>query len=134
MNVEHDQWWSRATALQATHSLFDHLGARDLGDHEFEIWLTVRDETNTPFTIRTRITSEQPLPSLRDIWPGAAWCEREASEGYALMVGVTDRLLLSEEEDRGVLRHDRLLPARQQPWPGSHEPSGKSRMTALGRA
>jgi NADH-quinone oxidoreductase subunit C len=126
-------WRSGAEALRTTHPVFDHLGAREVEPGSFEVWLEVRSPQGHAVRQVTRITADEVLPSLADLWAGAAWCEREASEGYDLRVGATALLLLAHVSDRGVLRRERLLPPRQQPWPGSHEPSGRSRMTPLGR-
>lgn len=134
MTTVPEQWRTQAEQVHAAHPVFDHLGARQVGADRFEIWLRVCTPHGQALTLRTEIGSAQPLPSLADLWAGAAWCEREASEGYALRVGQTELLLLADESERGVLRRERVLAPRQEPWPGSHEPSGKSRLTPMGRA
>lgn len=134
VQVEPAAWQMRAEALHATHPVFDHLGARQSEGDRYEVWVIARTAAGEPTGIATRISADQVLPSLAELWAGAAWCEREASEGYGISVGQTDLLLLVDERDRGVLRRQRLLERRQQPWPGSHEPSGKSRVTPLGQA
>lgn len=127
-------WRADAERLRQTHPVFDHLGARQVGPDAFEIWLVVGTAEGQSTTLRTLISSSDRLPSLADLWAGASWCEREASEGFDLQVGQTALLLLTAEADRGVLRQERHLAPRQQSWPGSHEPSGRSRLTPLGRA
>lgn len=134
MIVAAQQWRAEAEALRATHPVFDHLGARQIEPDRFEVWLVVRTADDQPVQIRTEVSLTQPLPSLVDLWAGAGWCEREASEGYDLQIGQSDLLLLAEESERGIMRRERVLAPRQQPWPGSHEPSGRSRLTPLGRA
>lgn len=128
------QWRTDAEQLRRTHPVFDHLGARQVGPDQFEIWLVVSTSEGQSTTARTQIVAAESLPTLADLWAGAAWCEREASEGFDLQIGQTALLLLTSESDRGVLRQDRHLEPRQAPWPGSHEPTGKSRLTPLGRA
>jgi hypothetical protein len=127
------QWRAAAEAAHVTHRFFDHLGARQIDAATFEVWLALRNDAGDIAMIRTQIDQDQELPTLADLWSGAQWCEREASEGYALTIGVTEPLLIDSDQ-RGVMRQDRLLSPRQQPWPGSHEPSGKSRLTPMGRA
>jgi NADH-quinone oxidoreductase subunit C len=128
-----ERWREEARTAQATYPFFDHLGARQIDERTFEIWLALRDESGQALLLRTQIREDELLPSLADVWAGAQWCEREASEGYNISVGATDSLLISDDQ-RGVMRHEHVLSPRQETWPGSHEPSGKSRLTPLGRA
>ena len=129
-----DLWRAGAVGLAPTHPVFDHLGARQLDAETFEVWLVVLTPDGQPARLTTRMAASDQLPTVSDLWAGASWCEREASEGYDLRIGQRELLLLTEESERGVMRRERLLAPRQEPWPGSHEPSGRSRLTPLGRA
>lgn len=133
MRVGFTDWRAAAEQLRATHPVFEHLGAREIQGDRWEVWLVVSTSKGQPQRLATEICEGDVLPSLADLWAGAAWCEREASEGYRLSIGATDLLLLVAESERGVLRRQRFLEPRQQPWPGSHEPSGRSRLTPMGR-
>jgi NADH-quinone oxidoreductase subunit C len=78
--------------------------------------------------LRTRLADRAAptAPSIVDIYPGAAWHERETHE----MFGITftdpgdDRpLLLPEEFEGHPLRKEFVLAARvAKPWPGAKEP------------
>ncbi|WP_199037305.1 NADH-quinone oxidoreductase subunit C [Glycomyces salinus] len=69
-----------------------------------------------------------PLPSVTDLYPGAAWHERETHEMFG--VGFTghpglDPLLLPPEFEGHPLRKDFVLASRVvKPWPGEKEPGG----------
>ena len=91
------------------------LSLRNLDDpSEGEQWLSVRVDRSHP-----------QLDSLRSLFAGAAWHEREAAElfGVFFVGGERRRLLLSEEFVGTPMRKDEVLAARTaMPWPGAKEP------------
>lgn len=69
--------------------------------------------------------SDPQLDSLRTLFAGAAWPEREAAElfGVSFLGGERRRLLLSEEFVGTPMRKDEVLAARTAVgWPGAKEP------------
>ncbi|MGL5828628.1 MAG: NADH-quinone oxidoreductase subunit C, partial [Angustibacter sp.] len=92
--------------------------------------------------VRTRVSAERPrLPSIGDIWPGAAWHERETHEmfgvdfdGFDDGTGLGLRPLLLPDGFSGhPLRKSFHLAARaSKPWPGATEP-GEAAGGAPGR-
>jgi NADH-quinone oxidoreductase subunit C len=81
--------------------------------------------------IRTRVPEDVALASVTDLWPGAAWHERETFEmfgvpfdGFEDGTGLGLRPLLLPEGFEGTpLRKSFVLAARvSKPWPGAKEP------------
>lgn len=92
--------------------------------------------------VRTRVPREAPvLPSVADVYAGAAWHERETSEMFGIAFSraeagadgagdaaqVTEvpvaHLLLPDEFEGHPLRKDFVLASRvAKPWPGAKEP------------
>jgi NADH-quinone oxidoreductase subunit C len=81
--------------------------------------------------IRTRVPQDVALASVTDLWPGAAWHERETFEmfgvpfdGFEDGTGLGLRPLLLPEGFEGTpLRKSFVLAARvSKPWPGAKEP------------
>jgi NADH-quinone oxidoreductase subunit C len=120
--------------------------ARDEGYTFFE-WLGAVDEIGRPgqpATLRvvvvlrhlerpaeTRLLSTEvdrdapTVPSLRALFAGAAWHEREAAEMFGLTFtgGDPRRLLLGGEFEGTPMRKDAVLAARTGvAWPGAKEP------------
>ena len=81
--------------------------------------------------VRTRVPDGTALASVTDLWPGAAWHERETFEMFGLVfddfadgTGLGLRPLLLPEGFEGTpLRKSFVLAARaSKPWPGAKEP------------
>ncbi len=81
--------------------------------------------------LRTRVADGAALASATDLWPGAAWHERETFEmfgvgfdGFEDGTGLGLRPLLLPEGFEGTpLRKSFVLAARaSKPWPGAKEP------------
>jgi NADH-quinone oxidoreductase subunit C len=80
--------------------------------------------------IRTRVPDRAApaAPSIVDIYPGAAWHERETHEMFGIEFsghgpGGVKPLLLPPEFEGHPLRKDFVLAARvAKPWPGAKEP------------
>lgn len=130
-------------------ALFDQLGVSDAGNPDVsgEAWdvvlHVVRPAGAAGLLVRTRIGVAEVLPSVTDVWAGAAWPEREAAEMAGLEVsGHPDLrpLLLAPGAGLHPLRKDALLVARAvRPWPGRLEPgegadapAGRRRVTPPG--
>lgn len=110
---------------------FDHLGAREISSG-VEIWLSLRSGNGEIVRISAQFQGDEVVPSVADLWAGAAWCEREAAEAFAITFDQpTPLLLLSREGDRGYLKKAVRLEERERPWPGSFDPAGKT-MKPLG--
>lgn len=115
----------RAQAEQHRDHAFDHLGARQL-PHGFQIWLRLRSAAGEKLTTVTDFNEGDVVPSVADLWPGAAWCEREIAEAFDIAFDLPiPLLLLASEAERGYLRKEHKLVAREQQWPGSFDPAGK---------
>lgn len=71
------------------------------------------------------------ITSLYDLWPGAAFAERETAEMFGVAFdGHPDPrpLLLGEGPSEPPLRRDAGLGRRADtPWPGAHEPADAAR-------
>jgi NADH-quinone oxidoreductase subunit C len=119
---------------------FDWLSAVDQTDAEpagFDVvahLVRAPDETSTGLDrmlLRTRVADGAALASATDLWPGAAWHERETFEmfgvgfeGFEDGTGLGLRPLLLPEGFEGTpLRKSFVLAARaSKPWPGAKEP------------
>jgi NADH-quinone oxidoreductase subunit C len=135
--------WARATADVPARRWREAISAaRDEAGLNFFDWLTAVDELAGGFSIvvhlwsteqrhgaliRTRVPREAPtLGSIVDIYPGAAWPERETHEMFAVNFdGHPDLkpLLLPPEFEGHPLRKEFVLAARvAKDWPGAKEP------------
>jgi len=135
--------FARATVDVAPDRWHAAIGAArdDLGCDFFD-WLSAVDELADGFTVvahlwsvpgrfgvlvRSRVPRDEPaVESVVDLYPGAAWHERETHE----MFGVDfpghpnlKPLLLPPEFEGHPLRKEFVLAARvAKPWPGAKEP------------
>ena len=109
---------------------FDWLTAVDLGEEGFHVvahlWSTT---ARHGVLVRTRTRADVPVvPSVIEVYPGAAWHERETHEMFGIsFAGHPDPapLLLPPEFEGHPLRKDFVLAARvAKPWPGEKEPGG----------
>ncbi len=114
--------------------------ARDDFACNFFDWLTAVDELAEGFSIvahlwstvgrkgvllRTRLPAREPsLASIVEVYPGAAWHERETYEMFGIgFPGPREPLLLPPEFEGHPLRKDFILASRvAKPWPGAKEP------------
>lgn len=123
------------TAVQAARDdadlacdFFDWLSAVDEQAEGFDVvahlWSTSRRHG---VLLRTRVPREEPqVPSVVDLFPGAAWHERETHEMFGIsFTGHPDLkpLLLPAQFEGHPLRKDFVLASRvAKPWPGAKEP------------
>jgi NADH-quinone oxidoreductase subunit C len=102
----------------------DEIGRRDT----LRIVLALRDLARSAevLLIATEVPRAAPrLESIREVFAGAAWHEREAAElfGVEFAGGERARLLLNPEFEGTPLRKDEVLAARTGiGWPGGKEP------------
>ena len=117
-------------ARDAGHDWFDWLGCVDeVGvSDELRVVLSLRrlDDPGAPeLLLQCRVPrTGASLPSIRDLFAGAAWHEREAAEEFGVeLVGGDRRRLLLDAGVETPLRKDDVLAARTaEPWPGAKEP------------
>jgi NADH-quinone oxidoreductase subunit C len=138
---------SAATAVPAEGWTAAVRAARDGGFPFFE-WLAAVDEIGRPGAgaavirvvlvlrslerpaetrvLSTEVPRERPrLDSVRELFAGAGWHEREAAEMFGLefVGGDARRLLLAPEFEGTPMRKDEVLGARSGvAWPGAKEP------------
>lgn len=132
VDVPPTQW---RAALQAARDdtelacdFFDWLSAVDELDNGFDVvahlWSTSRRHG---VLVRTRVPREgAAVPSVVDIYPGAAWHERETHEMFGIDFPGHPNLaplLLPPEFEGHPLRKEFVLASRvAKPWPGAKEP------------
>ena len=129
--VAPETWAATVAAAQADgHDFFDWLGAEDLIGRQDSILVVLAlrrlDEPGDVLLLGTELDRDVPrLDSIRDLFAGAAWHEREAAElfGVEFVGGDPARLLLSPGYTGTPLRKDEVLAARVAVgWPGAKEP------------
>src|SRR5262245_28222829 len=135
--------WARATVdVAAADWVLAITAARDHRGCDYFDWLSAVDELDQGYAVvahlwsttkrhgvlvRTRISkADATLHSIVDIFPGAAWHERETFEMFGVdFAGHPDLkpLLLPPEFEGHPLRKDFVLAARvAKTWPGAKEP------------
>ncbi|MGA5301200.1 NADH-quinone oxidoreductase subunit C [Nucisporomicrobium flavum] len=136
-------WWTALRAARDPGALgcdyFDWLSAVDELDEGFTVvahlWSTRRKHG---LLVRARVPRENPLvESVVDLYPGAAWHERETHEmfgiGFDRHPGLRP-LLLPPEFEGHPLRKEFVLASRvAKAWPGAKEP-GESEAGVAKRA
>ncbi len=141
-DVAPDAWHDAVRAAQEDgYDWFDWLGCVDeIGvSDELRVVLSLRrldDPGAAELLLQCRVPRLEPrLASIRDLYPGAAWHEREAAEEFGVeLVGGDRRRLLLDAGVETPLRKDDVLAARTaEPWPGAKEP-GESDAGAAGAA
>lgn len=156
VSVSGGQAYARATVDVPPTSWADAVrAARDDAELacDFFDWLSAVDELPDGFTVvvhlwsttrrhgvllRTRLSRESPaVASLVDLFPGAAWHERETHEMFGIDFpghpGGLQPLLLPPEFEGHPLRKEFVLASRvAKPWPGAKEP-GESEAGAARR-
>jgi NADH-quinone oxidoreductase subunit C len=119
---------------------FDWLSAVDELDEGFtvvaHVWSTTRRHG---LLVRARVSRETPsVESIVDLYPGAAWHERETHEMFAVDFpghGEMKPLLLPPTFEGHPLRKDFVLASRvAKAWPGAKEPGESHDSTAAKRA
>ena len=141
--VDADDWRAAvAAAHEEDYTFFDWLGAVDDVGRADTLSVTlslaaVGDGPPRRVWVRTAVPRlGGALASVREVYPGAGWHEREAAElfGVTFVGGDPRRLLLSPGFVGTPLRKDEVLAARaSEPWPGAKEP-GESGAAEQGAA
>jgi NADH-quinone oxidoreductase subunit C len=147
VDVPPDRWAGALLSARDDAALacdfFDFLTVVDeTGSEEGEDFVVVAHLWSTTHKhdvlIRTRVPRETPtVESVVDIYPGAAWHEREGHEMFGLHFdghpGELTPLLLPDGFEGHPLRKDFVLASRVvKPWPGAKEP-GESESGAPSR-
>jgi NADH-quinone oxidoreductase subunit C len=148
--------WARGTVDVAASRWHDALrAARDDAELrcDFFDWLSAVDELDEGFRlvahlwsttlrhgilVRALIGRDAPaIPSVVDLFPGAAWHERETHEMFGIDFPGHPNLaplLLPPEFEGHPLRKEFVLAARvAKPWPGAKEPGESHDTTAAKR-
>ncbi|WP_162143191.1 NADH-quinone oxidoreductase subunit C [Granulicoccus phenolivorans] len=135
--IEPTEWVDRARAArEAGYTFFDWLDCVDeLPVEQFRVVLGLQDATAVPLQLECRIPRQEPvLDSLREVFAGAAWAERELADlfGIRFRGGDPRRVLLPDSYAGYPLRKDEILGARAVTgWPGAKEPGDEA--AAAGR-
>lgn len=120
--VEPMQWHAAVGAtVAAGFSQFVTLMAMD--DDGLEVRLRLRNAAGEDAAL---LVVADGLPTIVDLVPAAAWCEREAAEMFGItFAGHATAPLLLAAGTEPPMRRSVLLDARQStPWPGEKEPGG----------
>ncbi len=128
--VERSGWRTAVSAVRADgYRFFEWLGCVDeIGRGGLRVIVGLRhlDTSDQPQLLSTDVPREDPrLDSIRDLYAGASWPEREVAElfGVEFVGGDHRRLLLSADFDGTPMRKDAVLAARTGlSWPGAKEP------------
>jgi NADH-quinone oxidoreductase subunit C len=142
--VAPESWSAEVAQARADgFTFFDWLGAEDrIGQSDtVRVVLALRrlDRPGEVALLGVELPRTEPkLASIRAIFAGAAWHEREAAElfGVEFVGGERDRLLLGPGFVGTPLRKDEVLAARTGvAWPGAKEPgeSGEPGQLQRGR-
>lgn len=134
-DVAPQQWVASVTAVrddpELDGSFFDVLLVVDEHPRGFDVVVRLWSVAGRHGVhLRTSLPREDPrLPSLVGVFAGASWHEREAAEMFG--VGFDGHpnlvpLLLPDGFVGHPLRKERVLAARQQPWPGRLDPTGRT--------
>jgi NADH-quinone oxidoreductase subunit C len=121
------------------YQFFDWLGAEDLMGRQDALLVVLAlrrlDRPADVLLLGTELTRQAPrLNSVRGVYAGAAWHEREAAElfGIEFSGGQPGRLLLAAGFTGTPLRKDEVLAARTaMTWPGAKEPGESDLRPAL---
>jgi len=143
VDVSPGSWVAVARAVRDDPGLamdfFDWLSAVDELDEGFTVVAHVWSTTHRHgLLLRTRVPRDQPaVGSIVDVYPGAAWHERETHEMFGVDFpghpGGLAPLLLPPEFEGYPLRKEFVLAARvAKQWPGAKEP-GESHDAAAAR-
>ncbi len=124
------RWWAAIEAARDPGALgcdfFDWLSAVDELEDGFAVvahlWSSRRRHG---VLVRARVPRADPtVESVVDLFPGAAWHERETYEMFGIgFPGPLEPLLLPPEFEGHPLRKSFVLASRvAKPWPGAKEP------------
>jgi len=102
-----------------------------IDDDGLQVWLRLRNADGEDRVLAT--PADDGVPTLAELLPDAAWCEREAAEMFGVtFIGHATAPLLLAGGVNPPMPKSVLLESRQStPWPGEKEPGG---VTARRRA
>jgi len=142
VDVPEDRWVAalRVARDQLGCDFFDWLGVVDLDGPGFQVvahvWST---QHRYGLLVRAQVPASSPaVSSVVEVYPGAAWHEREAHEMFGVDFPGHPNLaplLLAPEFEGHPLRKDFVLASRVvKPWPGAVEPGESAADVASGAA
>ncbi len=131
VDVPEDRWLE---ALRIAHdelalTFLDWLSAYDDTPRGFAVVVhLVSQESGARLLIRTSVPADDAtVPTATDIWPGAAWHERETAEMFGISFAghpTPGSLLLHPDFEGQPLRKDFVLASRAvKDWPGAKDPA-----------
>ncbi|HZE40619.1 MAG TPA: NADH-quinone oxidoreductase subunit C [Stackebrandtia sp.] len=129
-DVAPGEWRSAVTAARDRLGcdFFDWLSAVDEGDDGMRIVAHLWSLADKRGLLLRTLATDGLLASIVDVYPGAAWHERETHEMFGLDFPGHPHLaplLLAPEFSGHPLRKDFVLASRvAKPWPGEKEPGG----------
>jgi NADH-quinone oxidoreductase subunit C len=141
--VAPEDWMTEVEAARADgYEFFDWLGAEDLVGRQDALLVVLAlrrlDRPGDVLLLGVELDRATPrLDSVRKLFAGAAWHEREAAElfGVEFVGGDPARLLLAADFTGTPLRKDQVLAARTGlDWPGAKEPGESSIRPSTGSA
>lgn len=125
-SVDADSWAPEHREMQAAGLTFiDLFAATDLGDGRTEVVTSVMaPDASQRVMLRVEVASGDAVPSLVEIYPAAAWHEREAHDLIGLeFVGHPDlRPIITDAQPPPLRRSSPLEPRVATRWPGLYEP------------
>lgn len=131
-----EEWRASVEAARTDgYAFFDWLGAEDLVGRQDALLVVLAlrrlDRPGEVLLLGTELDRDTPrLDSIRDLYAGAAWHEREAAELFGVVFdgGDAGRLLLASGFTGAPLRKEEVLAARTGvAWPGAKEPGESTR-------
>lgn len=123
-----EQWRERVEAAVAEGFIFlDNLTAVDevgVSDHiRVVLWLERPSDGERRVVDALTPRDQAQLPTIADLFPGAAWLQRQVHDFFGVEFDGADNRPLIYHGGGAPLRKDVLLAARQeQHWPGALEP------------
>ena len=115
--------WRDAVAAAMTSGYDRFVTLMAIDDDGLFVWLRLRNASGDDVVLAT---AAEGVPTLIDIIPGVAWCEREAAEmfGIAFIGHETAPLLLAAGTEPPMPKHELLDMRQSTPWPGEKDPGG----------
>lgn len=114
--------WRDDVAAAVSDGYTSFITLTGVDDDGVQVWLRLRNDAGHDCVLRT---PGQRLPSIVELFPIAAWYERETAEMFGVeFIGHSTRpLLLDAASPQAPLRKEHVLHARNAVvWPGGKEP------------
>ncbi|MFN8185329.1 MAG: NADH-quinone oxidoreductase subunit C [Candidatus Nanopelagicales bacterium] len=113
-------WREQMVALRGEgFDVLDWLSAQD-GDPIAITACLIRSDDPAQFRL---VRADAPAASVADLFPSAAWHERETAEMFGVDFGTAAEPLLLPQGAEPALRKTTPLPERLAEWPGAVDPA-----------